>query len=364
VIDDNNLVQLDEGKLQNILPREMVGTRALDFSIDEIETYSAAVATKKFQSGQVMMVKCKITHPEGFDKIEGANITIIHAEYNIVLLDNTSMIKLPEQQGATWIWYSYTFSFTTPTPRGLYDITVFATSNKMGDPEVNESKSIEILNELPEIVGEIPSLYLYEDNEDNQNLILDLSQNKSDLEDFGNNLKWYIENVNESLLSIIIEGDNITINLIPNASGFNQLKLILEDSDNDSVFTWFWVYIEPFNDPPTLTAKIPNQEKPEDSPPWSINLTQYVYDVEDTPEHKLLTWVAEDVNTSLIRIEIIRTAITNLMYIYPLNDVYGSDLITVHAFDSLGASVTQTIWINLTLDNDPPIWMRGVCCSF
>jgi hypothetical protein len=324
--------------------------------ITDMETFFGGIETDRFLSGQIMTVKCKVNHTNDYRNITGVKIKVSNPQNNITLVSKTEMEMLTSNSGPTWRWYKYDYTFPNPTPREIYTITVESTSNWPGDvsnPTITESFEIRVLNSLPVIKGDIDTIDKLEDDPD---WILDLSGMKTDLEDSGEALKWEIFGVNESLMNITISEDNLNFHLMENASGSNQLTLTLTDSDNDSVSIQFWVYVKADNDPPVFQRPIPPQIRDEDSPPWTIDLTYHAFDAEDTPLNKFLNWSVFEVNESLIRIMLSRNSSGNFLTVYPVENAYGSNYIIIRAVDSTGATVAQRVWINLTIDNDPPVW--------
>ena len=326
--------------------------------IETLKAYHETTSTDKFISGQDILVRCNVTHPYSYENITGAFIKIYNEDKNISLLPSTSMNMEIDEYGAKYIWFKYIFSFPIPTPRGKYNVTIEVQDNSELDPPdkpvTNETITIRVLNSKPEIKGTIGPIYK---SEDDLPWVLDMFRNKTDLEDYGDNLIWHVENLNESLLSVNITGDKLTFNHQPDTSGSNKIKLVLQDSDLDSASLNFMVHVLPVNDPPRLIKPIPNQIRVEDSiGSWVINLTTYGYDVEDSTAHKLLTWLVYDINLTLIEVKIIRNITSNLMVITPGKDMFGANYITIRAYDSQGLSIAQRVWVNVTPDNDPPWW--------
>jgi hypothetical protein len=255
-------------------------SRAFIGPLPHIETLNAflgVTSTDKFISGQDIIVKCNITHPYSYENITGAFISIYNEEKNITLLPSTFMNMMIDEYGPKYIWFRYIFSLPIPTPRGKYNVTVWVQdSSELEPPDkpvINETISIRVLNSKPEIKGIITPIFK---SEDDLPWVLDLFRNKTDLEDYGENLIWIVENLNESLLSVNIKNDKLTFNHHPDASGSNEIKLVLRDSDLDSNSINFMIHVLPVNDPPRLFKPIPNQIHVEDSTePWIINLTTY-----------------------------------------------------------------------------------------
>lgn len=331
-------------------------SRQIGFSINSLKSFEVTdigeIETDKFYSSKTMLIKTNISHDGGADKISRAELKIIGSQNNESLLPYSNMSVKANPPGKNWKWYDYEYTFPSNTPRQTYVITVKATSISPEPTELNSTKTIEILNQPPEIIKNIEPFYMKEKDEI---WTLNLAWFKQDLEDLDENLRWIIENVSESLLNVTIIGDIIRFNLVPNAYGSNRLKLILEDSDHGRDTTWFWIFVEPVNDPPKIIS-IPTQEKFEDSKPWLLNLTEYGYDEEDTSNQRLLNWSFKGVNSSLIQVEIVEELRETLLKIIPMPNAYGSDSIILRATDSEGLTATHNLWINIIPLNDPPVW--------
>ncbi len=340
-------------RVQEVQAPEPVTRSRLTFQIVELSSYKGDTETAEFYSGNNMVVRCNVTNEDGADEIIGAEIKIVYKKNGNTLLSGTTMEAVNNSKGPTWLWFRFDYTFPIPVPRGSYNITVTATATSQGGQKINHSMEIDILNSPPAIISEINSFYKFEDD---PSWNLNLSKKKFDLEDPNNKLTWHIENVNESLLNIEINLDNLTFTPLPDAFGSIELKLILEDTDSGRTNTKFWVYIKPVNDPPEFKPNIPDQKRKEDSTHWVINLTRYIYDLEDSILDKLLNLSVESVNGSLISVEMIKNSTANLMYITPVNDSYGSNLITLRAVDSEDGMAKQRFWINITPENDAPYW--------
>jgi hypothetical protein len=104
------------------------------------------------------------------------------------------------------------------------------------------------------------------------------------------------------------------------------------------------------NHAPTINSMVPNQEKFEDSAPWSLNLSNYGDDTEDLQSE--LKWFVTGDNQSLYLM--IGENMSNALTFVPLPNAYGSDKVTIWLIDSQGAMDSQELWINITPVNDKP----------
>jgi hypothetical protein len=97
--------------------------------------------------------------------------------------------------------------------------------------------------------------------------------------------------------------------------------------------------------------RVPDQEKSEDSPPWSLNLSLY-----EPPESSLgieFYWYITGENTSLYTL--VGENSTDDQFVFtPIPDAYGSNLVTLWMHSSENITTSQLLWINITPVNDPP----------
>ncbi|UCG68679.1 MAG: hypothetical protein JSV09_12865 [Thermoplasmata archaeon] len=107
------------------------------------------------------------------------------------------------------------------------------------------------------------------------------------------------------------------------------------------------------NNPPTILRAVPNQIKPEDSPPWTLDLSSYEADFEDSNED--LKWFLTGVDTNLYSVTGENSSDDILTFI-PMKNAFGSDVVNLWLGDRSGYRVSQPLWINITPSNDPPFF--------
>ncbi|UCE36269.1 MAG: DUF2341 domain-containing protein [Thermoplasmata archaeon] len=105
------------------------------------------------------------------------------------------------------------------------------------------------------------------------------------------------------------------------------------------------------NIPPTIIGVVPNQIKLEDSLPWTLDLTEFEDDIEDTGAG--LNWYLTGIDTNLYSVTGMNSSDDVITFI-PKDEAFGSDEVTLWLWDSSGDQVSQTIWVNITSVNDPP----------
>jgi predicted regulator of Ras-like GTPase activity (Roadblock/LC7/MglB family) len=109
---------------------------------------------------------------------------------------------------------------------------------------------------------------------------------------------------------------------------------------------------ESIHHPPTFQSRVPDQLKPEDSDPWTITLTSYEFDLEDSGD-KLL-WYITNVNTDLCQVTGSYSNDDVLKFI-PKANAYGTNEATLWLKDSDNMTASQVFWINITPVNDKPV---------
>jgi hypothetical protein len=129
--------------------------------------------------------------------------------------------------------------------------------------------------------------------------------------------------------------------------------IILMVRDNDDLVDYAYVNITVVesSDIPVIRGIIPNQIKPEDSPPWSLNLEA------NTPiastEELGFNWHLTGDDTSLYRVAGENDTNHRLIFT-PESDAFGDDLVTLWLVSSENLTTSQQLWINITPVNDPP----------
>ena len=123
-----------------------------------------------------------------------------------------------------------------------------------------------------------------------------------------------------------------------------------DTSNNESNFSNEITYTVPVaqNNAPTIKGSIPDQTKDENAEAWSLDLTGFESDKEDSG--KALDWSVKGANKALISIAIVDSD-NDTLTITPVANAHGSDIITLTLTDSGGLSASQDITITLTQEN-------------
>jgi hypothetical protein len=149
-----------------------------------------------------------------------------------------------------------------------------------------------------------------------------------------------------------------SVSTFSNKIRFNVILSTLNTSNTPTLYSIKLIYS--INHPPVIVGVVPNQIRDEDSGPWSIDLSAFESDFEETGNK--LRWSIEGENISLYVVDG-EYSTDDIITFYPQPHAYGNDLVTLWLEDSFGARASQPLWINITPVNDPPQIM-GVIPSF
>lgn len=145
----------------------------------------------------------------------------------------------------------------------------------------------------PIINGRVPDVLLIEDQAP---YVMVLTDYEFDIDDTSENLRWYLEGVDETKFTVSgMGGDNdrIVITPVKNRAGPTLTTLILKDSMVNKVTQPLWINITPVNDKPVFDP-IPNIIL-HHSYQYQFDYSPYISDVE-TPTEDLNLSVKEDVD--------------------------------------------------------------------
>jgi hypothetical protein len=104
--------------------------------------------------------------------------------------------------------------------------------------------------------------------------------------------------------------------------------------------------------PPRITGTIRDLSAPENSPPWTLNLTAYASDP-DTPLGEL-RWNVTGYDSSVLQITGLNEPGNQILTIYPQPNAWGDERVTYWLTDPQGHSDQQQAWINITYVDQPP----------
>ncbi len=133
----------------------------------------------------------------------------------------------------------------------------------------------------------------------------------------------------------------------------HSVQLRVEDGNGGLAIQQFSIFVNPStqNNAPIIVGDIPAQTEDEDAATWTIDLTQYESDTEDSSTD--LDWSVSDYDSDLIYASITDIDADTLS-IKPQQNAFGSTSLKLTLTDSEGTTAEQTITVTLTSVNDNP----------
>ncbi|MHA1869434.1 MAG: tandem-95 repeat protein [Promethearchaeota archaeon] len=190
-------------------------------------------------------------------------------------------------------------------------------------------------------------------DEDFGEVQIDLSGNRSDIDDPTNVLYWSTSGWNSSLATLSINGDIITINSLANVSGDVTFTLELHDDSDGLATTSITFTVNPVNDDPTIVNATAIRENSnwtvdEDFGEVQIDLIGNRSDIDDPTN--VLYWSTSGWNSSLATLTINGDIIT----INSLANVSGDVTFTLELHDDSDGVATTSITFTVNPVNDDP----------
>ncbi len=192
-------------------------------------------------------------------------------------------------------------------------------------------------NDAP-VLSEMPDITFPEDGSDSS-LVLD--EYLTDIDNTPDEMVWTFEGNTHIHVEIDPITRVVTFTAHENWFGSEEITFTATDPDNLSDSDTITVTVIPVNDPPVVEG-IPDVTFPEDGSDSSIDLDDYVADVDNTPDE--MTWTFEG-NTH-IHVEIDPTS--RVVTFTADEDWFGSEEITFTATDPGGLSDSDTIIVTVT----------------
>ncbi len=129
--------------------------------------------------------------------------------------------------------------------------------------------------------------------------------------------------------------------------------VILTVFDNEDLVdhTFVNITVVETTDIPEIQGIVPNQEKPEDSPPWSLNLS--IYEPIPSTSGIEFYWYLTGENISLYTVAGENSTDDRLIFT-PVADAFGNNLVTIWLKSTENLTASQSLWVNITPVNDPP----------
>jgi len=237
------------------------------------------------------------------------------------------------------------------------DIFVLTLTDGEDEESVTITFTINSINDIPVILGDIQSNPNWNQNEDFGSFQIDLSTNGSDVESSGVSLDWYILGVNNSLITVSGEysdNDILTFSSVENVFGTNVFALLLTDgTDTDSIS--ISITVDSVNDMPVILGDIqsnPNWTQNEDFGTFQIDLSTNESDVESSGVS--LDWFITELDSSLVTI-LGEYSDNDLLVFNSVVNAFGTDTFTLWLTDGVNVNSVQITVIVNSINNIPVI---------
>ena len=241
---------------------------------------------------------------------------------------------------------------------GSEDLTFTATDSKGASASETVNFSVESVNNPP-VVSQIPSQVI---TEGQQFTKIRLDDFVNDPDHKKNQITWDTEVVPaggpqaDGDLSVTIDANRVATIAIPDKHwyGAARIKFIANDPDYGSDNKTAAFTVQPVNDPPTFTKKIPDQVIEEKNQFDMLSLADYVTDPDDDPMK--LKWTVTGNKDLKIEIDNYGSAIVTL----PNENWNGQERVTFTVTDAAGASAKQDVLFKVSSINDPPEFVQNI----
>ncbi len=140
----------------------------------------------------------------------------------------------------------------------------------------------------------------------------------------------------------------VSTNCTPAGYGSGKIYGIYKDIQTSVDFE----VIEPQD--PKIIGEIPEYNLEEDFGIYQLNLSQYASDIQDSKS--ALKWYITGLNESIITLAGENLTGNHVLNLISQKDKHGDMKVTYWLVDSDGNKVNQTSWINVSSENDPPVF--------
>ena len=241
---------------------------------------------------------------------------------------------------------------------GSEDLTFTATDSKGASASETVNFSVESVNNPP-VVSQIPSQVI---TEGQQFTKIRLDDFVNDPDHKKNQITWDTEVVPaggpqaDGDLSVTIDANRVATIVVPDKHwyGAARIKFIANDPDYGSDNKTAAFTVQPVNDPPTFTKKIPDQIIDEKNQFDMIPLADYVEDPDD--DVMKLKWTVSGNKDLKIEIDKYGSAIATI----PNEFWNGQERVTFTVTDAAGASAKQDVLFKVKSINDPPEFVQNI----
>ncbi len=254
----------------------------------------------------------------------------------------------------------HTVEIATPNAlwNGSEDLTFTATDSKGASSSETVNFSVESVNNPP-VVSQIPSQVI---TEGKQFAKIRLDDFVNDPDHKKDQITWDTEIVPaggpqaDGDLSVTIDGNRVATIVVPDAHwyGAARIKFIANDPDYGSDNKTAAFTVQPVNDPPKFTKKIPDQVIEEKNQFDMISLADFVSDPDD--DVMKLKWTVSGNKDLKIEIDNYGSAIVTI----PNEFWNGQERVTFTVTDAAGATATQDVLFKVKSINDAPEFVQNI----
>ncbi len=254
----------------------------------------------------------------------------------------------------------HTVEIATPSPlwNGSEDLTFTATDSRGASSSETVNFSVESVNNPP-VVSQIPSQVITEGQQFTKIRLDDFVNDPDHKKD---QITWDTEVVPaggaqaDGDLSVTIDAGRVATIVVPDKHwyGAARIKFIANDPDYGSDNKTAAFTVQPVNDPPTFTKKLPDQVIEEKNQFDMISLADYVTDPDDDPMK--LNWTVTGNKDLKIEVDKYGSAIVTL----PNENWNGQERVTFTVTDAAGASAKQDVLFKVSSINDPPEFVQNI----
>ncbi|GAB5405863.1 MAG: hypothetical protein Aurels2KO_40940 [Aureliella sp.] len=240
----------------------------------------------------------------------------------------------------------------------FYTVRDNGTSGGIADPQTTTGTvtvTVTGENDEPVVVNPLGDVSMQEDDPAR---VIDLSGTFADPDSNDPNSSEsltfvVISNSNPSLVTATIVGQELQLELMPDASGTALIVIEATDSSGLSVRDTLTLTVDDVNDPPRLEQAIPDQTATEDQTPApTLQLSPtYFFDPDVASSGDVLTYEVVS-NSDVLLVTPVIAGDTLTLELTP-NRSGGSE-ITISATDSSGQTVTDTFILTVTPVDDAP----------
>ena len=255
-----------------------------------------------------------------------------------------------------------TLDFTlTPDMNGPVTVTIAAEDDELPVPSRVETSflvTIDPRNDPPFLSGDVADLSVAEDS---AGVSVDVLSQFDDI-DFtvgtapDSHTPIFISNDNPALLSVVVNGSGVDLQLTPNAVGQANIVVGVEDEAGAQATDTFLLTVTAVNDPVVVIGTIPDRLINEDAATISVN-TAGVFDDIDLSSGGDTHTITVTGNSNPALVTPVATSVPSLNGIFQFNitpDLDGNAVITLEARDAAGSTAQVSFNIDVVGLDDPP----------